>query len=156
MQYLDLTHQGSMKIIICFGGVFNEKNKALICGFLALLLVVIVPFSVFAAELDKKEDSIDSLDYQITCDGGGKHRMEARGIGRVFSGSYSNPGSEVLYGYTKQCAYCNRVLISEYNPTYDNMIGKYRLDYVTDTIGYSTYFYGGLHGSFYGNISQDS
>jgi hypothetical protein len=134
--------------------------KRLLRAFLILFLVFCVSTTVgtsVVAQSGIAKSGVVTPDYIVSCPDGPKHLMEGRGFARVFEGTLQNPGNLIFYGFTNQCTNCYLVLASEGNPRGSGILGRYRLDsYSYNVSNNGTYFYGGIDGSFTGNLLQDS
>lgn len=91
------------------------------------------------------------------CPGGGKHKMTGRGVAWIYSGSYQSPGTLQVYGFANQCTQCYLVVGSEGNPHNSGVLGKYALrSYNSNVSNNGVAIYGGVDGSYYGNMLEDS
>ena len=105
--------------------------------------------------------------YEATCPGpGGMHVMTPHQYAYVFSGpDYTNPGPMVMLGYCYRCIYCKLGLATEHEvQMLPNVVGKYghsgdfgryNICSYLETVASVNYFYGGIHGTYYGNLSDD-
>ena len=128
--------------------------KKVISFVMAVILVVsCCIFPVSANEAEPLEPI--QPHYEVVCPGGSHHIMVAKGIAQVYSGSLYNPGSLIFSGFAWKCSGCGLMLGTEGSPLISGVIGRYAINNCSynDTMAM---FYGGITGSFYGNISSDS
>ena len=145
-----------------------NKKRVLTLVF-SFILIFSFSFSVAAEDLhvcvsdiecteeNSTEDAGISPFYVVSCPQGGKHTMVGRGVAWIYSGSFNNPGSLQLTGFASQCTKCHLVLGSEGSMYQSRVIGRYALySAVSPVSNAGVNIFGGINGSFYGNVSQDS
>lgn len=103
---------------------------------------------------DKRASNIELQGYTV-CPGGAQHIMVAKGIAQVYTGTLYNPGTLIFSGFAWKCSGCGMMLGTEGSPLRSGVIGRYAINNCsyTDTMAL---FYGGVTGTFYGNIKTDS
>lgn len=134
-----------------------KKFKKTFAFMLAVLFLVSIPCPAFAQVVD---DEIAPR-WIVSCDSGGKHQMSPRAMGRLYSGTINNPGTNYGWGYLNQCTYCREVLWSTHQPNSTNTLGNYYISpWVKDVVPYyGTDLYMKDTGTIYyfnGNVLTDS
>jgi hypothetical protein len=133
--------------------------KKLVSLLLCLTFICSLTTTGYASEKEvTKDDGTISVQYMITCDGGGKHQMHPRGRGICYTGTPENKGSiDPSMSVVSQCSECDLWMISNYYPGSDTrFIGAYT---ITNNIiashdeGYV--FYGGRMGEYW-SLTEDA
>ena len=83
--------------------------------------------------------------------------MVANGSGQVYSGTYSNQGTQLFRGFGWQCSKCGTALVTEGSPLESGIIGRYAQGECYYTLGYMVIYLGnyGNTGSSYGYWRDD-
>lgn len=122
---------------------------------LVLVAVLILTCAVIPASANESDNSLIQPHYEVVCPGGAQHIMVAKGIAQVYTGTLYNPGTLIFSGFAWKCSGCGMMLGTEGSPLRSGVIGRYAINNCsyTDTMAL---FYGGVTGTFYGNIKTDS